>query len=220
MNKYTNIREFCLTSAFLLLAVLIPAGNHIAHAANKCLSEYKRLSAQHADVVSQHPADTPAYFEGMHAIEDALFTVFQDCPKNALLFTLMGEVQISLGNVQLAALYAKKAYSWDNSIWQTNHLLGSTLTMQDNYQEGIRYLEKAAELGGDKPELLFNLCSSYLAAKDYRNAIMACSKLIARKDHQLHGPAYHIRGQAHLNLAMDKQAQQDFTNARVLGYSN
>ena len=220
MNKYNNIRKTSLSSAFLLLTVMLLPGNRAVHGANNCLSEYNRLSAQHADVVSQHPEDTPAYYEAMHAIEDTLFVVFKDCPKNALLFTLMGEVQISLGNVQLAGLYAQKAYGWDNSIWQTNHLLGSTLAMQENYKEGMRYLEKAAELGGDKPELLFNLCSSYLAAQNYKNAISTCSKLIARKDHKLHGPAYHIRGQAHLKLTMDKQAQQDFTNARVLGYSN
>lgn len=218
MTIFNHNIKASLVSAMLFLTLMLLSGKNAVPAANSCLSEYNRLSTQHAEVVSQHPEDSDAYFRAMHAIEDALFVVFKDCPQNALLFTLMGEVQISLGNVQLANLYAKKAYDWNDNIWQTNHLLGSTLAMQDNYKEGMAYLEKAAALANDKPELLFNLCSSYLAAKNYKNVIKTCGKLITRKDHKLHGPAFHIRAQAHEALKMPQKARQDFKNAKILGY--
>lgn len=184
-----------------------------------CQSEYDNLSRAHTGILEEQAADTPAFFESLHEIENRLFSAFERCPKNTLLFTLMGEVQISLGNVQLALLYAQKAYSWDNSSWQTHHLLGSALSMQGEYKQGLVHLEKAVNINNDKPELSFNLCSTYLAAREFNKAIETCTKVIARKDHKLHALAFHVRGQAYEALDMEKQARQDFKNAKTLGYA-
>ena len=183
-----------------------------------CKAEYDKLSGTHTKILEDHEAGTSAFFESLHEIENKLFTAFEVCPKNVLLFTLMGEVQISLGNVQLATLYARKAYDWDATIWQTHHLLGSALSMQDEYKEGLAHLEKAVDIGNNKPELLFNLCSTYLAAGQYNNAVTTCTKVIEQKGHKLHAPAFHIRGQAYEALNITRKAEQDFKNAKTLGY--
>ncbi len=185
----------------------------------ECQSEYNRLSDTHNRVLEQYEAGSPSFFEALHNIEEELFTTFELCPQNALLFTLMGEVQISLGNIQLATLYAQKAYDWNDSIWQTQHLLGSALAMQEKYAEGLPHMEKALSIAGDKAELLFNLCSTHFAAKNYKKSVEFCSRLIDKKDHKLHAPAYHIRGQAYKALNMNKKAKQDSITAQALGYN-
>jgi tetratricopeptide (TPR) repeat protein len=209
-----------VTVIVLLVAWSLDAQKVLASTSQaECQSEYNKLSDAHTRILEQHEEGSPSFFEALHEIENTLFTAFQRCPKNPLLFTLMGEVQISLGNIQLAALYAQKAYGWDDNIWQTHHLLGSALAMQENYQEGLVHLEKAAALASDKPELLFNLCSTCLAAKKYEQSVEYCSRLIELKNHKLHAPAYHVRGQAHKALNMDKKAKQDSINAQALGYN-
>ena len=184
-----------------------------------CQATYTSLSENLDHVIASHQQGTPAFFDALHNVEEALFSAFQQCPDNPLLLSLMGETQISLGNAQLAYLYAKKAITLKGSYWQTNHLLGTTLCLQGNYSEGVQYLEVAARLAPHKPLLLFNLCSAYYAAKQYEKAVQTCTVFLARQDHKLHGPAYHLRAQSYQALGKTKQARQDFNNARVLEYS-
>jgi tetratricopeptide (TPR) repeat protein len=209
-----------VTVFVLLMAWTLSAQKVLANTSQaECQSEYDKLSDAHNRILEQYEEGSPSFFETLHEIEEALFTAFELCPQNALLFTLMGEIQISLGNIQLATLYAQKAYGWNDSIWQTQHLLGSALAMQEKYEEGLVHMEKAAAIAGDKPELLFNLCSTHFAAKNYQKSVEFCSKLIDQKDHVLHAPAYHIRGLAYKALNMDKKAKQDSINAKALGYN-
>ncbi len=223
MTFYYPINRSVFTSAIACLLVVfffihitsVSATNH----ADSCANEYKKLSKQHADNVTQHKHGSSPYFKSIHKIEDHIFVAFQSCPKDALLFTLMGEVQISLGNLQLANIYAKKAFRFDDSVWQTHHLLGTTLSMQGQYEKGLKHLVKAADLAKDKPVLVFNLCSTYLTARQFKNTIQACTNLIQRKDHQLHGPAYHIRGQAYMAIKKTELAQDDFNKAKTHGHS-
>lgn len=206
----------CLFMLFFFLQITSArATNHL----DSCTDEYEKLSKQHADNIAQHKHGSSAYFKSVHKIEDHIFAAFQSCPKDTLLFTLMGEVQISLGNLQLANLYAKKAFGFDNSIWQTHHLLGTTLSMQGQYEKGLKHLGKAADMAKDKPVLVYNLCSTYLAARQYKKTIQVCTDLLQRKDHQLHGPSYHIRGQAYMAIKKTELAQDDFNKAKTHGYS-
>lgn len=209
-----------LLHVFLMLLVFTSLNNLLLadEQVFDCMKEYESLSAKHTAAIAREKPDTQPYFKLLHGIEDEIFPALQNCPENPLLFTLMGEVQISLGNLQLAELYARKAISQDQDIWQTNHLLGITLSMQNKYTAGITYLEKATKISNNKPALVFNLCSTSLAAKKYQQAVTHCSNLIDRNDHQLHASAYHIRSQAYKALAMDKKSKRDSKNARLLGY--
>lgn len=219
MSSTRYLKPAIAAHVALLLLCIIAAKPVLANTqAMDCKAEYSALSKEHADTIAQTKTGTPPYFNALHAIENKIFTAFQHCPKDPLLFTLMGEVQISLGNLQLAGIYAKKAFNWDQDVWQTHHLLGTTLAMQEDYATGLKHLEKAAEIGNDRPELVFNLCSTYLAAKEYKNAIETCTEVIQRNDHQLHGPTFHIRGQAYEALKMVEKANRDYKNARLLDY--
>lgn len=218
-RQNTTSKHATIFAFLLLLAFILDHQQVMADSKTDCPSEYEKLSAAHTQILEQHEEGSPSFFAALHEIENTLFGVFEQCPQDPLLFTLMGEVQISLGNLQLATLYAQKAYGWNDALWQTQHLLGSALAMQEQYQQGLPHLEKALAIAGDKPELLFNLCSTYLAAQQYEKSVEACTRLIQQKDHKLHAIAYHIRGQAYKALNMDKKARQDLVNAQALGYS-
>lgn len=179
------------------------------------LSKSKKLDS----ILKQNTPDPDNYFNTLHNFETQLFDSLASCPDNPRLYTLMGEVQIALNNLQFALLYARKAMKLDGNYWETYHLLGNTLCMQDQCKQGLTYLEKAAELAPEKPELVFNLCNTYVLSKLYQKAVSKCSQVLARKDHQLHGPTYYLRGKAHQALEMTSKARQDFNNARLLGYT-
>lgn len=183
-----------------------------------CMKQYKSLSGKHSAAISRTKPGTISYFKTLHGIEDDIFGAMQNCPQDTYLLSLMGEVQISLGNTQLAELYAKKAIGQNPDIWQTNHLMGKALSMQNKYDVGISYLEKAVNINNTKPALFYNLCSTSLAAKKFKLAVKHCSSLIGRNDHQLHASAYHIRSQAYKALGMQEKSKHDLNNARLLGH--
>lgn len=213
ITRTFNVNTF---TGFLLL-LLLPLDSKPLAAQPDCEKLYTQLSTKLDTVITDKNRELQ--ITRLHALEDELFKGFESCPENPLLFTLMGEVQISLNNIGLAVLYARKAMTFDGAYWQTYHLLGNSLCMIEQYEEGLLHLEKASNLAPGKPELEFNLCSSYLAANKLNQAIAACSQLLARKDHQLHGPAYFIRGTAYELLDETTKAQQDFNKANSLGYS-
>lgn len=203
-----------------LFAISVIPGHVFANEKPGCEQIYQQLSIQHNEAIAQHTENSSAYFQALHTLEDKLFIVFKTCPDNALLFTLMGETQISLGNIGLAYLYARKALRLDSTLWQTQHLLGTTLCMQQNFTEGLPYLEQATTLAPDRPALLFNLCSVYHRAEKFEQAVATCSKLLERRDHRLHGPAFYLRGQSYQALGKTIRAKQDFTNAAALGFKH
>ena len=125
---------------------------------DKCLSLYEAISARHTTAIRDLPHESPEFFSRMHELEDELFTAMQQCSQHPLLFSLMAENQISLNNIQLAHIYASKAYQQRPDLWQTNHALGTALIMQQEYARGLSYLEKAVQIAPDRPALYFNLC--------------------------------------------------------------
>lgn len=210
-------RHHCLARYCALLMILWLAGTSSLLQASSCQQQYKTLSTNYSDILARTQPATHAYFKALHGLENEIFVAFESCPQDTYLLTLMGELQISLGNLQLAALYAKKSHSQNQDIWQTNHLMGKSLSLLDKHDASLDYLEKAATLNS-KPGLVFNLCRACLKAEEYQLAVKHCSNLIARDDHQLHASAYRIRSQAYKALKMDKKAKRDKKNARLLGY--
>jgi len=187
--------------------------------ADACETSYETLTNKHDQIISANEQGSAQYTDALHGLEDELFTAYRPCRDNVKLLTLMGEVQISLGNPQLAHRYALKAMSLDGQYWQTLHLLGTSLCMQEQYAEGLKYLRQAASLAPVKPGLLFNLCSAYFAAQRHEESIQSCTELLQRKDHQLHGPAFYLRGSAYQAQNRQKLTEQDFEYARLLGYA-
>ena len=211
-----------ITASASLLALFFyiqVSSTYAVNHADSCNNKYENLSKQHTAAIMHNTEGTPAFFNALHSVEEKIFISFQHCPKDPLLFTLMGEVQISLGNLQLASIYANKAFNWNSTIWQTHHLLGTTLSMQEQYEKGLIHLEQAADMAKDKAILIFNLCSTYLAAKAYEKAIKVCTKLIQRKDHELHGPAFYIRSKSYHALDKTELAKQDLKKAQLLGFT-
>jgi hypothetical protein len=206
----------------VFLLILLFAGTSTPLMANNpepdCMSKYTSLNKKYTDIIARELPASPGYFRAVHGIEEAIFTAMQSCPQDTYLLALMGEVQISLGNLQLATLYARKAYGQNQGVWQTNHLMGKTLSLQDEHSKSLPYLETAARLSDHKPELVYNLCRTSLDATKYELAVKHCSSLIERDDHKLHAYAYYIRSQAYKALDMDKKSQRDIKNARLLGY--
>lgn len=211
---HQNIFRLLQAMLFIFLAGIIT----FSHGEERCQHIYYDLSSTLDRTLATQIQDTAAYYDALHAVEDELFSAFNQCRDNPLLLTLMGEIQISLGNLQLAYLYAQKAMSRDGAYWQTFHLLGTTLCMQERFTEGLPHLEQAARLAPEKAVLQFNLCSTYVTAKKYDAAIKSCTALLQRRDHELYGPVYFLRAQAYQALGKPKLAKQDFDNARLLDY--
>lgn len=189
-----------------------------ANEGNQCLGFYEAISARHTKALSSLAHDTAAFYRRMHELEDELFNALGQCPKDPRLFSLMAENQISLNNLQLARLYASKAHQQRPDLWQTNHALGTVLVMQKRYKHGLPLLEKALQIASHKPALHFNLCSSYVVAEHYAQALAACSRLLDLKGHELHGPAYYQRSLAYRALGKNQQADADLAKARSIAH--
>ena len=203
--------SFIIASGWLGLVAIIEAAE-----SKKCLAMYKAISAQHTTAMRDLPQEGDQYYRRLHELEDQLFKALEQCPQDSLLFTLMAENQLALNNIQLAFLYAQKAYEQQPRLWQTNHALGTAYLRQQEFQQGLPLLEKATQLAPANPALQFNLCSSYVAAGRHQQAIEACSEVIQLNDEQLHGPAYYQRSQAYEALGKQQQAEADLRRLREL----
>ena len=213
-------RQSTNTSYYYLLVLIGLSSFTVSSFAQdeQCMSLYEELSAKHSKVLAKIARDDPSFGEKMHKLEDELFKALDQCKRDPLLFCVMVENQVSLGNIQLAHVYASQAYNRRPEIWQTNHALGNTLCMLHDCDKGITFLEKAAEIEPHRPALVFNLCSTYLNNKQFRSAVDSCTNLLAMKQHQLHGPAYFLRSLAYQELGESQKARSDYNRAKVLGF--
>ena len=201
----------------VLIGLCIFTGSSFARD-KQCTSLYEELSDKHNTVLANIARDDPSFNERMHKLEDELFKALDQCKRDPLLFCVMVENQVSLGNIQLAHVYASQAYNRRPEIWQTNHALGTTLCMLNDCDKGITFLEKAVEIEPHRPALVFNLCSTYLNNKQFQRAVDTCTNLLAMKQHQLHGPAYFLRSLAYQELGKSQKARSDYNRAKVLGF--
>ena len=185
-----------------------------ADQAEDCHSLYKTIAARQTQQVGTLLAGSNEYFQHINTLENDIFAALEQCPQDPLLFTLMAENQIAHQNFQLASIYAKRAYQQHPDIWQTNHTLGTALFMLKQYKKGLVLLDKAVKLAPQKPVLLFNLCSSLVAASHHEKAVTICSKLLKQKSHQMHRSAYQQRSLAYRALGKTKLADSDLQNAQ------
>jgi len=200
----------------VVLALLAVPGAAIA--ATDCDALYRQLDARHAKASATPAGPGTPRDQALRALEQVIFEAFEACPDNALLFTLMGEVQISLGQVPLAMAYGQKAISLDSGEWRAHHLLGSVLAMTGDHERGIAELTRAVELSDGRPRVRLNLASAQVWAGRYAEALPELDALAQDPDPVVVAAASHLRGKAHLGLGDVEQARVDFARAIDLGY--
>lgn len=182
-----------------------------------CKQQYVTLNKRHEKALKKTPGSRP-YAIALYDVEQAIFPALKQCPDNVELVSLMGEVQISSGQIPFAIQYGRKAVKIGPGVWQANYLLGSALNLKKEYDEGIKYLLIASQLAPGRNTLKFNLCSAYTTAKKYNKAIESCTDLINRNDKRLAGPAHYMRALAYKGLGDTSTAGKDQAMARKLGF--
>jgi predicted Zn-dependent protease len=191
-----------------------------AGAAMSCHDHYEQLNSQHAQTMAAKAMITEQlYHEGLWAIEDKMFVALQQCPTDALLFALMAEVQMTLGQAPFAAAYARKAVDLDASAWQANYALGTALCMAGDCPSGLDYLRYASKLEPANPRLQLNLCSAYAWAGQHAQVVTFCSALIDSDNKAVSAQAYYLRSQANKALGHLHEAEQDMHEAEQRGFN-
>ena len=191
-----------------------------AGAAISCDSHYEKLNGRHAQTMAAKAMiSEQLYREGLWAIEDKMFVALQQCPTNARLFSLMAEVQMTLGQAPFAVAYARKAVDLDAAAWQANYALGTALCMAGDCPSGLDYLHHASKLEPANLRLQLNLCSAYTWAGQHAQVIASCSAIIDSDNKTVSAQAYYLRAQANKALGHLHKAEQDMQQARRLGFN-
>jgi len=187
--------------------------------AESCNDLFQQLNADHIQIVrSAPPLAKGPRSDALHSLESQLFETLSLCPKEADLFALMGEVQVSLGQLPLAMAYGRKSVELNERSWRGQQLLGSSLAMLGQTQEGLSHLERAVALSPDSPRLQLNLASALVASKSYARAQELCDRLVQSTDPEIAAMAYNLRGQAYLRQGAIREAGHDFAAAEKLGF--
>ena len=185
-----------------------------------CHDHYAQLNSRHAQTMAAKAMITEQlYREGLWAIEDKMFVALQQCPTDALLFSLMAEVQMTLGQAPFAVAYARRAVELDASVWQANYALGTALCMAGDCPSGLDYLRYASKLEPANPRLQLNLCSAYVWVGQHAQAIASCSAIIDSDNKGVSAQAYYLRSQAKKALGRLREAEQDMQQAKQRGFN-
>lgn len=208
--------------SFIVIAVAVVGAvfiNISTTQATDCSATIKNADINHKQAVQQHQPGTDGYLGALYAIEDKLFDAMKgECLDNSSVISAMGELQLSLGQIPFAQLYARKALKMDNDNWQAHYVLGSALNLQKEYTLGLEHLQQASKLQPENHSLLVNLCSSYEKNKQYPEAIKTCSAAIEKGPYHIRGTAHFIRAQAHKGNNELTLAERDIALAREFGF--
>jgi len=198
----------------------IALAENTAGAAISCHDHYEQLNNQHVQTMSAKAMiSEQLYLEGLWEIEDKMFVALQQCPTDALLFSLMAELQMTLGQAPFAVVYARKAVNLNASLWQAYYALGTALCMVGDCPTGIDYLHYANKLEPDNPRLQLNLCSAFAWTGQHELVIKTCSTLIDSDSKDVLAQAYYLRSQANKALGHRHEAEQDIQEAERRGFN-
>lgn len=187
--------------------------------ATDCAATVTTANNNHKQALKEHQPGTDSLLTALYKIEDALFDAMKsNCADNSAVVSTMGELQLSLGQIPIAQLYAIKALEMDSKNWQAHYVLGSALNLNKKYAEGLEHLQRASQLQPDNYSLLVNLCSSYEKNKQYPEAINACSTAIEKGPYGIRGTAYFIRAQAYKGNNEITLAERDIELAKEFGF--
>jgi tetratricopeptide (TPR) repeat protein len=151
-------------------------------------------------------------------LEDELFVALSVCQTHSLMYALMGEVQITLGQPSLAVAYGLRAQALDASSWKGYYVAGTGFCLSGEHDECFEQLDHAVTLAPGNQGLRLNLCSSQVWAGRYKEAMRSCSAVIDSGVSELQASAYFLRGQAHQLSGDESAARQDLEQATRLGF--
>ena len=213
------IKRFSIISIITVVIGAILFINISSTHATDCASIITTTNNDHKLALKEHPAGTDSLLTALYKVEDALFDAMKGkCSDNSSVVSTMGELQLSLGQVPIAQLYAIKALEMDNDNWQAHYVFGSALNLQKKYAKGLEHLQRASELQPDNHSLLVNLCSSYEKNKQYPEAIQACSTAIEKGPYDIRGTAHFLRAQAYKGNNEITLAERDIELAKEFGF--
>lgn len=153
------------------------------------------------------------------AIEDALFKAIDMCRNYSRMFTLMGEVQIDMGQVPLAVVYGRKAVSLDVKDWRAHKLLGSASMLNSEFEAGLNSLRKSVELNPANTNAQLNLVSALVQNKKYDEGMLLVNKIIAKNEAGTISTAYYLRSQLYKGKGLIIEADKDLKTAQRMGFS-
>ncbi len=194
----------------LLAFALVFSG--IANAAD-CTKIFNQLDKQSHEISGK---DT---VKKLIAVEDALFKAIEQCKTFSGMFVLMGEVQIDMGQVQLAVVYGRKAVELDPEYWRAYKLLGTSRMLNKETESGVKALKKAYSLQPENTNVQLNLVSALIEIKKYDEALGLVNKLIELNDPDIIAMAYYFRGQTYMGKGLVIEAGKDAERAQELGFS-
>jgi len=198
------------------LVLVFAAGLQAARAASPdCAALYQQLDTQHHEALDSAGNNRTA---ALRAVEQAVFDAFAACPEDGRFYVLMGDVQISLGQISLAVAYGMKAVNLAPQDWRAHQLLGSTLAMGGDAEHGVAELRQAAELSGGNSRVRLNLASALVWASRFKEAAPLLDELVKDPDKVVAGAAYHLRGKVRLSEGKVREGSADFERALDLGY--
>jgi tetratricopeptide (TPR) repeat protein len=199
----------------LLLATV--ASNALA---DSCLNEYENLRKHHTKIIKTYPSIGQKGGSELLTLKQRIEKVLVSCPNSPQILSLAAEVCINLGRNTEASAYGKKAVTAGPNDWEANSIYAMALSLLNQHEQGLNYLEMAHKLAPDKykPSVLASLCSQYEEAKKYPKAIETCTEVIKKGDRELQGPGHYIRGRAYMALKMKDKAEEDFAKAKSLGF--
>lgn len=194
------------------------AGETPAEAEPDCSTLFSKLDQRYSRIVATFDSPIAGLEDqDLKAMESLLFKGFERCPKNARLFTLMGEVQLTLGQLPLAGVYAQKAVEFDASYWRGHQLRGTTLAMLGQSTEGLPHLERAMALQPENERLKLNLATVLFEVKAYDRVLAIADALVDSKEAMVTGAAHNLRGRVYLKQGRIKDAGREFTAAEKQG---
>lgn len=217
--KHLARKRISILASIAVAIIAVVVINVPSIQATDCKSVISSTNNNHKQALRNHQPGTEDLLTALYEVEDELFEAMKGkCADNSSIVSTMGELQISLGQIPIAQLYALKSLEIDNDNWQGHYVLGSALNLQKKYQQGLKHLQRASELQPDNHSLLVNLCSSYEKNKQYPEAIKACSTAIEKGPYDIRGTAHYLRAQAYKGNNEITLAERDIELAKEFGF--
>lgn len=212
-------KPITLISVFAVAIVTVVLINTTTTHANDCNAIVAMTNNEHKQALRDHKAGSHELLTALYKVEDALFDAMKgQCANSSAVVSSMGDLQLSLGQIPIAQLYAAKALKMDSDNWQAHYVIGSALNLEKKYSEGLVHLQKASALQPDNHSLRVNLCSSYNKNKRYDEAIEACSTAIEKGPYDIRGIAHYLRAEAYKGTNELTLAEKELELAREFGY--
>ena len=207
-------------AAIAAVLILVLSSSTGAMDESACPDLHHKLNERHAQIMAAKNRSARSIHQAMLvSLEKELFGALEKCPNNALLFALMGEVQITLGQPYLAVVYGHRSQELDPSFWQGFYVAGTALCLSGKYEACFEELEQAVKREPDNLGLRLNLCSSQVWAQRYKEAEQSCSQVIDKGGQKMQAQAYFLRGRARQELGDTSRASTDLEHAARLGFN-